>query len=429
MTEAFLWYVWKMRLYKPDALTTTTGEPVAVIQPGEQHNTSGPDFFNAKIRIADTLWAGNVEVHLSASDWLKHRHQHDGAYQNIILHVVHDADVPLVNNSGIPIPTLELRNLIDPKLYRNYLLLLSDTRWIPCEKMITQIDSFTLSNWADRLLIERLEQKVQPVLHALEQNLHNWDETFYRFLARGLGAKVNAEPFEQLAKSLPALVLAKHKDRLFQLEALLFGQSGLLPSEPKEDYPTQLRKEYLFLRQKYNLQPLPGHIWKFGGLRPPNFPTIRLAQLALLIHQSAEGLFSQILEAETIEGYRKLLSASLQGYWQNHFVFDKESRSSAKRMGNAAIDTIIINTIAPMLFVYGTLRDVPQLKDRALQLLEQLPPEINSIIEHWNNLGIKTETAYQTQAFLQLYNYYCRHKNCLQCAIGNKLVRSMREGK
>ncbi len=424
MTEAFLSYVWKMRLYNPDGLHCTTGEPVTVLATGESHNTSGPDFFNAKIRIGDTLWAGNVEIHINSSDWLKHGHQHDGAYQNIILHVVYDADIPLVNEAGVSIPTLELRQAIDPKLYRNYLLLLSDARWIPCEKFFPQIDSFTLCNWLDRLLVERMEQKTKPIMQVLEQNLHNWEETFYQFLARGLGAKVNAEPFEQLAKSLPAVVLAKYKDHLFQVEALLFGQAGLLEQDFKDDYPNALRKEYSFLQKKHQLQPLPAHLWKFGGLRPPNFPTIRLAQLALLIHQSANGLFSHILETETIETYRDMFHVELSGYWQNHFVFDKESKPTTKHLGSTTIDTIIINTIAPVLFVYGSARDIPELKDKALQLLEQVPPESNSIVDHWKALGMKAENAFQTQAQLQLYNEYCRHKRCLQCAIGNKFVRA-----
>jgi len=424
MTEAFLSYVWKMRLYNPNGLRCTTGEEVTVLSTGESHNTSGPDYFNAKIRIGDTLWAGNVEIHINSSDWLKHGHQHDGAYQNIILHVVYDADIPLVNEAGVSIPTLELRQAIDPKLYRNYLLLLSDARWIPCEKFFSQIDGFTLTNWLDRLLVERMEQKTKPIMQVLEQNLHNWEETFYQFLARGLGAKVNAEPFEQLAKSLPAVVLAKYKDHLFQVEALLFGQAGLLEQDFKDDYPNALKKEYRFLQQKHQLQPLPAHLWKFGGLRPPNFPTIRLAQLALLIHQSANGLFSHILETETIETYRNMLHVELSGYWQNHFVFDKESKPTTKHLGSTTIDTIIINTIAPVLFVYGSARDIPELKDKALQLLEQVPPESNSIVDHWKALGMKAENAFQTQAQLQLYNEYCRHKRCLQCAIGNKLVRA-----
>lgn len=423
MNEQFLSYLWKMRLYKPDALITTTGEPITVLAPGEAHHTSGPDFFNARIRIADTVWAGNVEIHVRASDWLKHHHQSDRAYQNVILHVVYEADLPLTDANGVTLPTLELRNAFDPKLYRNYQLLLADTRWVPCEKLIHQIDEFTLSNWIDRLMIERLEQKTQPMLQILEQNTWNWEETFFRFLARGLGAKANAEPFEQLAASLPSVILAKHKDRLYQLEALLLGQAGFLNNQHKDVYPQTLYKEYSFLQQKYNLSPLPPHIWKFGGLRPPNFPTLRLAQLALLLHQSPNGLFSHILEGENVAHYRKLLSVSPSDYWSTHYVIDKSSKQSAKSLGNAAIDTIIINTIVPMMFVYGNQRNLPELKDKALQLLEQLEPEENSIIDNWQQLNVKSANAYHTQALLQLYNLYCKNKNCLNCAIGNKLLR------
>ncbi|QQS31238.1 MAG: DUF2851 family protein [Sphingobacteriales bacterium] len=424
MTEAFLSYVWKLRLYNQNGLRTTTGEEVQIVSTGESHTSSGPDFFNAKIKIGDTLWAGNVEIHIKSSDWLKHQHQHDGAYQNIILHVVYEDDIPLINTAGSNIPTLELQKFLDPRLYRNYLLLLGNSRWIPCEKFFPQTDNFVLSNWLDRLLVERLEQKTLPIMQVLENNLHNWEETFYQFLARSFGAKANAEPFELLAKSLPSIILAKYKDKLFQLEALLFGMSGLLNQDFKDDYPVALKKEFQFLQQKHQLKSLPGHLWKFGGLRPPNFPTIRLAQFALMFHQSASGLFSHILEAETKEAYKNMLSVSISGYWKNHYVFDKESKSSNKTLGNPTIYTIIINTIAPVLFVYGNARDIPELKDKALQLLEQLPAETNHIVDHWKSLGVKTKSAHQTQALLQLFNEYCSRKRCLHCAIGSKLVRS-----
>ena len=251
MSEKFLAYLWKLRLFEQHNLTSETGENIEILSVGTENTLSGPDFFNAKIRIGDTIWAGNVEIHQKASDWLKHQHQYDKAYDNIILHLVYEADFAVKRFDGSVIPTLALKNRFAPHLYRNYLLLLSDTKWIPCEKLIHEIDNFTWLTWTDRLLIERLQQKTTPILQSLQHNQHSWEETFYQFVARSFGAKANAIPFELLAKSLPLVVLGKHKKQLFQLEALLFGQAGLLDKDFVDEYPNKLKKEYHFLQKKF----------------------------------------------------------------------------------------------------------------------------------------------------------------------------------
>lgn len=422
MNENFIAYLWKFRLYKKGKLQTSKGENIEILQTGEENLQSGPDFFNAKIKIGDTIWAGNVEIHVKASDWLKHQHQTDDAYDNVILHLVYEADIAIKRRDGTPIPTLSLFRHIPPIMYQNFLYLQSSKDWIPCEKQISQIDGFTFSNWLDRLLIERLERKINPILQALEKNQNSWETTFYYFLARTFGGKVNSEPFELLAKSLPLEVLAKHKSQLFQIEALLFGQAGLLDKNFQENYPQSLKKEYHFLQQKFNLQPLQGHSWKFARMRPPNLPTIRLAQFASLIHQSS-GLFSKVLAAQKLEDYHELFKVQLSDYWLTHYVFDKSSKKRNKSLGKSTINSILINTVVPMLFVYGKKRGQSDFSDRALKLLEELPPEKNSIMDKWKALEVKPRNAFESQALLQLKNEYCSPKRCLECAVGNKLVR------
>ena len=299
ITESFLQYIWRLRRFDAQNLiTTNTHETVDVLQTGELNKQSGPDFFNARIRIGDTIWAGNVEVHIKASDWLRHQHQHDKAYQNIILHVVYEADVPLLRTNGTALPVIELQNRISPVLYRNYQQLQYTEAWIPCAKLLKNIDSFVLTNWLDRVLVERLEQKTEPIGQTLQQNNYSWEETCYQAIARAFGTNINAQPFEMLARSLPLAVLGKHKDQLLQIEAMLFGQAGLLDKTFNDPYPQKLKQEYQFLQAKFGLKPLLPQSWKTGGLRPPNFPSIRIAQFAALIHQSSS-LFSKILAAQT----------------------------------------------------------------------------------------------------------------------------------
>ncbi len=422
MNEAFIAYVWKLRLFNHQNLSTVKGEKLEILAVGTENKQGGPDFFNAKIKIGNTIWAGNVELHTLASDWLKHQHQHDAAYNNVILHVVYEGDTPICRKDGTPIPTLELRQRIPPKLYRNYLYLLSSKTWIPCEQLIAKIDPFTLKNWLDRLLIERLERKTAPILASLQSNHNNWEATFYQFLARAFGTKINALPFELLAKSLPISILSKHSNNLFQLEAFLFGQAGLLEKDFEEDYPKALKKEYYFLQKKFDLQPLKGHIWQFARLRPPNFPTIRIAQLAQLLHQSTH-LFSKIINLQTVEDYQQLFAyVQVSPYWETHYIFDKKSKKSSKKIGKNTVNTFLINTIVPILFVYSKQRASNIHQARALQLLENLPKESNSIIQKWATLDIKAASAYDSQGLLQLKNEYCDAKKCLNCALGHQLL-------
>ncbi len=387
MKEEFLHHIWKFRLFDQLDLLTTSGETIEIVKVGNHNFDAGPDFFNAQLKIGNTLWAGNVEIHLNASDWKKHLHQHDKAYDNIILHIVYNADEPIYRASGETIPTLELKEKIEKKIIQNYLLLKSNSDWIPCEKQISAVPQLIINNTLDKLLLERLERKSTSIIDSLKINNNNWEETFYQHLARNFGFKTNAEPFELLAKSLPSLFLAKHKNSLLQIEAMLFGQAGLLDEHLEDKYLQALQNEYVFLIFNSN------------------------------------HLFSKIIGTEKCDDLKKLMNVEVSDYWHTHYVFDKTSSPSKKRLGDDSVNNIIINTVVPFLFVYGKQKDDVKYVERALQFLEQTTGENNSIINKWDALKISVKTAHSTQALLQLKNEYCSHKKCLSCNIGNYLLK------
>ncbi len=418
MQENFLHYLWRTRRIDTSNLQTTNGESLEIQDFGEYNTNAGPDFLNATVRVCDMIWAGNIEMHVKSSEWLVHGHQHNDAYKNVILHVVYEEDTPI----GEPkIPCLELKKLIPQGIYKKYWALLHNETWIPCQHQFFTVSALTKTMWLDRLLVERLEKKTEAIAVALARNKNDWEETFYQFVTRNFGVSVNTEPMEWLARSLPHLTLAKHKNNLFQLEALIFGQSGLIEKDFKDEYPIILKKEHAFLSHKHKLKPINGIAWKFSRMRPASFPTIRLAQLADLVHQSSH-LFSKVLEMETITDIENLFSVKTSSYWTNHYVFDTPSVTTKKTMGRDTIDLIIINTIVPFLFYYGKTRQEERFKDRAFQFLEDLKAENNNITEGWQNLGETPKSAFQTQALIHLKKEYCDKKRCVDCAIGNSIL-------
>lgn len=425
MKEDFLQFVWKHGLYLKDKLETTGGEALEIISPGQSNQDSGPDFFNARVRIGQTSWAGNIEIHQKSSHWYQHRHDSDAAYDNVILHVVevHDKNVQ-VKNHQLPTLILGYRD----EILNNYENLLQSKHWIACQERLPEVDPFILRFWFSSLMIERLESKTGEIVKLLDQNKNNWNETFYQLLARNFGMKTNALPFELLAKSLPLNILSKHKNDLFQTEALLFGQSGLLNETLLgDDYFLSLRKEYSFLYKKYGLSGMESHLWKFMRLRPINFPTVRIAQLAQLIHHSS-ALFSHILETEDPDELRKLFKVTASEYWDTHYRFNKPSgERRPKVLGDSAFNNLVINTIVPLLFVWGEQHMDQGMKDRALLLLEKLEAEENQIIRKWNEAGIESRTAFETQALLQLKNNYCDQKRCLNCQLGAKIITTVNQ--
>lgn len=422
MPEEFLQYIWQHRLFDSSHLKTTHGEAVRIIDPGKLNPDSGPDFFNARVKIGRTLWAGNVEIHRKASDWLQHNHHNDNAYKNVILHVVEINDLPELNREQeIPIPTIEIT--FPEVLQQNYQRLLNARTWIACQDQFHRVNPVVLQLAYNRLMIERLEHKTMEIKQVLQQNQNDWNESFYQFLARSFGFKINALPFQLLAQAIPLKILQKHRNRLFQIEALLFGTAGLLNSQLLgDDYFLHLRQEYSFLYHKYQLKPIEQHLWKFMRLRPANFPTIRIAQLAALIHKT-ENLFSKLTECTSIEQMKSLFAVKPSSYWRKHYNFNKATPgSSSRKLGETAMNLILINIAIPFLFVYGENQNKPELQDKVLDFLDQLPAEENSIITKWQKLGLNPRSAFESQALLQLKNNHCEQKKCLYCPVGSKLL-------
>ncbi len=418
--EFFLHYIWKNKLFDKD-LKDVNNNAVTVLSTGIQNTDAGPDFFNAKIKIADTVWAGNIEIHKKASDWYKHKHHEDKAYNNVILHIVAENDRETRTQDNKIIPNLVLP--FDSELYAHYLSLIKTEQSIVCKDYIKQIDRFYLNNWLSNLLVERAEQKTDFAKILLEFKTKNWEELCYIMTARAFGFKVNALPFELLAKSLPSIILAKHKNNLFQIEALLFGQAGMLSDNKiQDDYYLQLQKEYQFLKNKYSLQTGDAHLWKFLRIRPSNFPTVRIAQFADLIFKSSH-LFSKVLEAQKVSELEKLFNISASDYWQTHYKFGKKSSSKTKQLGKAGIYSIIINTVIPILLLYGKEKNNPEITEQALMFLENIKAEKNNITKKWENIGIDIKNAYFSQSFIQLYNEYCIKKRCLDCRIGHQIIQ------
>ncbi|MBU8891492.1 MAG: DUF2851 family protein [Bacteroidales bacterium] len=420
MKEEFLHYIWKYKLFINDNLKNQNQEKIEILNQGTHNFDSGPDFFNSRIKINGTIWAGNVEIHVNSSDWYTHKHNNDKAYDNVILQVVYNHNKDVFRTNGQLIPTLEIK--FDQDLLNNYESLLKSESWIPCQNNINKVDLFTTQNWLEKLTIERLEEKSERINKLLKQKNNSWETAFYIHLARNFGFKLNSDPFELLAKSLPLAYLAKQKDNLFQIEALLFGQAGFLIDDSGDDYYLKLQKEFKYLQKKYKLKPIEKHLWKFLRSRPVNFPTIRIAQFAMLVYKSS-ALFSKILETKTINDFYKLFIVKPSDYWENHYVFNKESVKKPKTIGKSAVDILLINTIIPFLFIYGKAKGEQNLQDRSINLLESLKPEKNSIITKWNNLSIKASSAFDTQALIHLKNNYCNHKKCLNCQIGNYIIR------
>ena len=427
MNEAFLAYIWKFGLFDRAHLTTTSGEPLVIEHPGWENKTSGPDFFNARIKIGSTTWAGNIEIHVNTSDWFKHGHQNDAAYQNIILHLVFNADVPPVTNvQGQSIPTLALEGRINPKVYARFQQLHTAKTTLPCQNLFAEIPAIKRLQWTERLLIERLEQKMEPLQQSLHLNQNNWQITLFEAIARALGGNLNAQQMEMLVRSVPYQTLLRQQPtQAPQLEALLLGQAQLLPptaaTTRTDPYVALLLREYEALKNKYQLTPLMPKIWKTKGLRPLNSPTIRIAQLAALIQHEPQ-LFDKIIAAQTIQELFELLAIAPSEYWQTHYVLGKPSAAKLKTPGQATLEIVIINALVPLVFLYGRLRAMPHLEERALNWLHQLPPEQNHITQIWQNLGWKPTNATDSQAMIQLKKYYCDTKKCLHCAFGHQII-------
>lgn len=418
MNEKLLQFIWQFQYFNKVDLLTNKNENLQVLHSGFHNTDQGPDFSDARVLIDHTTWAGAVELHIKSSDWQKHNHQLDERYKNVILHVVWEDD--LKGPGSIPI--FELKNRVSKLLLHKYDDLMNNSSFIPCEKSINKVKNITLQNWKDRLLAERLMRKAALAESFLVQTKQHWAEIFWWMLARNFGMKINADAFEQLAKSLPINLFAKHKNNQMQIEAMLMGQSGLLNKEYKDDYPRQLQSEYKFLKSKYKLKGIMIPL-NFLRTRPGNFPTIRLAQLAMLIDKSVH-LFSRIKDADSLADVQSWFQTGTSGYWDEHYQFDELSVFKKKKTGKSFIDNILINTIVPVLFAYGDFNKEQVYKDKALQWLENINAEKNKITNGFVQLGLKNNNAFDSQALLQLKTEYCEKKRCLDCGVGNAILKS-----
>ena len=420
--ETLLHYVWKYKLYESTNLVTNEGKTIEIIDPGVYNTNAGPDFFNAKIKMDGKIWAGNVEIHTAASDWYKHRHYEDKAYNSVVLHVVEILDAPeIFDQSGRSIPQWVMK--IPEHIQTNYQFLLHSDLSVPCLSMIKEIPEIYLSDWKNALLTERLERKTNTLLQLLDEYKNDWNEVFYITLARNFGFGINNDAFERLAKSLPLKIVLKHQDSPAQMEALFLGQAGLLEEEPegKDEYYTKLRKEYLFLWKKYKLKTLEPYIFKNLRIRPNNFPHIKILQLAGIVGKK-QGLFAQMLEITEEEKLHALFTSELSEYWLTHYHFEKVSVKKAKYLGLQAKQILLINVVVPLFFTYGKKKNSEEYTERAIRLLESLKPENNFITTMFSQAGIKIENAGDTQALIQLKREYCEKKKCIFCRIGHKLL-------
>ena len=422
MKEEFLYYIWQYKLFAKRDLWTAEKQQITIEKTGIQNKNAGPDFLNAQVKIGAQLWAGNVEMHLKSSDWYAHKHEEDVNFDAVILHVVweHDAVVFMKNNE--PMPTVELKNFVDDKLLLNYKnLIYSSQSWILCENQIATLDEFLVDNWLERLYFERLEQKSIFIMELLQETNYNFETVLFQLIAKSFGLKVNGDSFLQLAKSIDFLILRKVSFDEQQVTALFFGQAGFLEKEVEEVYYQQLKKEYEYLKHKYKLHPIANGQFQFFRMRPQNFPTIRIAQLASLFF-THQNLFSKLMSITKKEEFYTLFSFTIQAFWKTHYTFESESKKSPKKLSKSFIDLILINTIIPLKFVYFQSRGAVD-KDEIIQLIRQVSSEKNSIISKFSDLKIVAKTALESQALLELKNNYCTKKRCLQCAIGNNLVR------
>lgn len=421
MTEKFLHYVWQYGLFNQQDLTTHEGEKVVIIKRGTYNENAGPDFTNARIQIGETEWAGNVEIHVFASDWLLHKHSSNLAYDSVILHVVLENDNQLFRKDGSAFPVIVLKDKLNWTTYETYSTIMQSKQWIPCASSIGLVSALHRNAWLERILVARLERKSLEMEQLLLAYRGSFEEVFYVRLARNFGFNVNAEPFEQLARNLPLNLLAKHRNSILQTEAILFGQAGFLDEMPSDSYHNELITEYRYLKQKLGLISGEKHAWKFSRLRPYNFPTVRLAQFASLVYHS-NGLLSKLLECDKISDVKNRFLHPVSDYWKTHFRFGITARLSEKNLSESVIENIIINTLVPMLFLLAKQKDDAVYTEKALRFLEETSAEKNHITEKFALMGFRANSAFESQGQLELKNSYCNAKRCLECGIGLKIL-------
>ena len=435
MNEDLLSFIWQFQYFDSSDLRIETGENVHITRTGNRNSNAGPDFSNARVRIDSVDWIGSIEIHTKSSDWILHDHTGDSAYESVILHVVWENDSPIYRPDNTLLPVLSLKGLVKFSILERYATLMSsqgiyESDGIACKEQFAAVNELQKLSMLDKVLLERLHHKASKVIALWQANQQDWEETAYQWLGQHFGFKLNDPAFLRLTQIVPLKVLQKHRNQIIQLEALLFGSGGLLPEifselEPEEIYIQELRREYNFLAGKYQLKNLQmnTHEFKFLRLRPAGFPTIRLSQFASLIQKTA-AFFSVLINANSVKDLHTLFSLKQSDYWIHHFQFGKLSKTNVPLMGKDAINLLIINAAVPLLVAYSKQRQQPELLDKALRWLSELPAENNRITREWETLEMKVKTAADSQALIEWYNHYCSAKRCLECNIGATLVRS-----
>ena len=424
MKEEYIHYIWKYGTFDASGLLTTEGEEIEILSKGMLNSNAGPDFLNAKIKIGKTIWAGNVEMHLRSSDWERHLHQNDPAYDNVILHVVVMHDKDILNSKGNTFPTLSLSSRISTDHFGQYKKLVGNKESIACSELVGSIDPFIVNTMKEKAVVNRLERKTKIHLEDLERTGNDWQQLLYEMLAGNFGFKINSAPFEELAKRTPLNILLKHINDPLQIEAIVFGQAGFLESEIDEKYPVSLKREYQFLKQKYDLKPLSLSSWKFMRMRPANFPTIRLAQFAAYLIKN-RGLTEFDFKGFNKDDWKHSFEITINNYWDTHYRFGEPSKLIKKQFGISSFNNIVINTICRFLFVQGVYLQNDKLKERGLGLLLAMPTEDNSIITKWKEIGVSSKNSCDSQSLLELKNEWCDRKRCLNCVIGNHVMKTL----
>ena len=428
--EKLLHFTWKHKMFPLTPLSTTDNKYVEVIDPGLHNHNSGPDFFNAKIKINDTVWVGNVEIHVHSSDWYKHHHENDSAYDNVILHVASDIDCDVTNSRGEHVPQMML--MVPDNVRDNYRLLLETDKYPPCYNIIPSLTRLTVHSWMAALQTERLQQKTEAIEERARQRNGSWEDAYFITLARNFGFGTNSDAFEMWASQLQLGSIAHHSDDLFQIEAMFLGQAGLLTPDDdgtvkgsrnmakggcEDDYFKRLSSEYQYLAHKFSLTNINGKMWRFMRMRPQNFPYIRISQLANLYY-SKKAKLSMLTECQTVDDIRQLYSIGVSDYWKTHYTFGAESTTSDKRLSDTSLNVLVINTAVPFLFAYGRHTANEELCERAFNILDSIKAENNNITRMWQECGMLVKTAGDSQALIQLKKEYCDRKDCLRCRIG-----------
>jgi hypothetical protein len=424
MNESLVKYLWFFGNFLNNIVETVDKNKLQIIQRGTLNNDAGPDVFNAKIKLNQTIWAGNIEFHLKSSDWNKHKHQFDKAYNNVILHVVYENDKEIFKENGDKIEVLEIKKFVSPEILKQYEAWINSKNPIPCHKELPKTDSFIFENWKNRLLVERIIRKTAFIENHLEKSKNNWEQIFFILLVKSFGFNTNTLPFELLAKSIDFKLFEKYKNQPKIIEALLFGQAGLLNENFHDEHPRWLKKEYEFLQKKHQLTPINQELWKFLRTRPKNFPTIRLFQLSVVLSHF-DKLFSPVIQSHQLQELTSLFSLNFHSsYWDNHYKFDESSTKTIKNLGKNAVESLIINFIIPFKFYYANTIDNETEKETTLAIYEKLQAEKNTIINTWKTNNIQVKNAYDSQALIELKTQYCDKKNCLRCAIGSNFIKT-----